>query len=303
MRLRPTPLDSLTRVLYPGARTAAGPPVVRRSPRIAAHSASVPNAGGGAVPVLVNGDAEPAHGMSDKPTTAMVLAAGLGTRMRPLTDRVPKPLVPFAGRPLIDHVLDRLADAGIADVVVNVHYLPELIENHLQGRRRPKVEISSERGELLDTGGGILRARSLLGSAPFLVHNSDSVWVEGIGSNLTRMLSTWDAERMDCLMLLALAATSIGYDGLGDFTMGADGRLTRRGERQSAPFVFAGVSIMGPSMLEGAPQGRFSLNRLWDRAAASGRLYGVRLDGVWMHIGTPEALDEAERWIAREHTR
>ena len=241
--------------------------------------------------------------MTTKPTTAMVLAAGLGTRMRPLTDAVPKPMVRLAGRPLLDHVLGRLADVGIGRAVVNVHYLPEQIETHLAGRRRPKIQISSERGELLDTGGGVMRALPLIGNGPFIVHNSDSVWVESVGSNLARTLAMWDPQRMDCLMLLALASTSIGYDGLGDFTMAADGRLTRRGERQSAPFVFAGVSIASPALLEGAPPGRFSLNRLWDRASDKGRLYGIRLDGVWMHIGTPDALDEAERWLAREHNR
>jgi MurNAc alpha-1-phosphate uridylyltransferase len=234
----------------------------------------------------------------------MVLAAGLGTRMRPITERVPKPMVRLAGRPLLDHVLDRLAEAGIARAVVNVHYLPDQIEKHLAGRRSPEIRISDERDALLDTGGGVMRALPLLGKAPFVVHNSDTVWAEGIGSNLRRMLDMWDAGRMDCLMLLASASTSIGYDGRGDFGMAADGRLARRSERQSAPFVFAGVSIMSPTLLEGMPaKGAFSLNRTWDRAAEQGRLYGLRLDGVWMHIGTPEALETAERWLGSEQTR
>ena len=239
-----------------------------------------------------------------KPNTAMVLAAGLGTRMRPITDRMPKPMVPLAGRPLLDHVLDRLADAGIARAVVNVHYLPDQIEQHLAPRRQPLVTISDERDALLDTGGGVMRALPLIGKGPFIVHNSDSVWAEGVGSNLARLLDMWDGARMDCLMLLASASTSLGYEGRGDFGMGADGRLIRRGERVSVPFVFAGVSIMSPALLDGAPaKGAFSLNRLWDRAADKGRLYGLRLDGVWMHIGTPDALEAAERWLGREESR
>ncbi len=242
--------------------------------------------------------------MNAKPTTAMVLAAGLGTRMRPITDRMPKPMVPLAGRPLLDHVLDRIADAGISRAVVNVHYLPDQIERHLASRSRPEIEISDERDALLDTGGGVMRALPRLGKGPFIVHNSDSVWGEGIGSNLARMLAMWDGERMDCLMLMAMTSTSIGYDGRGDFGMAADGRLTRRGERVSVPFVFAGVSIASPALLDGAPaKGAFSLNRRWDRAADNGRLYGLRLDGVWMHIGTPDALEAAERWLQSEQSR
>lgn len=242
--------------------------------------------------------------MTEKPDTAMVLAAGLGTRMRPITDRMPKPMVPLAGRPLLDHVLDRLADAGIGRAVVNVHYLPDQIEKHLAGRRRPRITISDERDALLDTGGGVMRALPQLGKGPFIVHNSDTVWAEGVGNNLARMLDMWDAGRMDCLMLVASASTSIGYDGRGDFAMASDGRLIRRAERQSAPFVFAGVSIMTPALMEGMPKkGAFSLNKPWDRAAEQGRLYGLRLDGVWMHIGTPGALEAAERWLAHEQSR
>ena len=140
----------------------------------------------------------------------------------------------------------------------------------------------------------------MLGAEPFLIHNSDSVWIEGVGSNLERLFAGWDPDAMDSLMLLATAATSLGYDGPGDFVMDKDGRLSRRGEREMAPFVFAGVSIAHPRMFEGAPEGPFSMNRLWDRAIDSGRLYGIRLDGLWMHVGTPEALSEAERWIDRE---
>ena len=235
-----------------------------------------------------------------RPETGMVLAAGLGTRMRPLTDRIPKPLVRLKGRALIDHVLDRLAAAGITRAVVNVHHHADELEAHLRQRKTPKIEISDERGVLLDTGGGVVRALPKLGSGPFLIHNSDSVWIEGIGSNLERMFAAWDSGTMDSLMLLASAATSLGYEGSGDFAMGTDGRLSRRGERQMVPFVFTGVSIAHPRMFANAPQGRFSLNKLWDEAIDKGRLFGVRLEGLWMHVGTPKALTEAERWIESE---
>ena len=235
--------------------------------------------------------------MSGKIDTAMVLAAGMGTRMRPLTDTIPKPLVRLRGRALIDHVLDRIEAAGIGRAVVNVHHHADKLEAHLKGRKRPAITISDERDALLDTGGGLVRALPLLGSGPFLIHNSDSVWIEGVGSNLARLMRAWDGERMDSLMLLAIGATSLGYEGHGDFTMGADGLLQRRSEHRQAPFVFTGVSIAHPRMFEGAPKGRFSLNTPWDRAIERGRLYGLRLDGLWMHVGTPEALAEAERWI------
>lgn len=236
--------------------------------------------------------------MSTEVTTAMVLAAGLGTRMRPLTDTRPKPLVALQGRALIDHVLDRLAAAGVQRAIVNVHYLADQIEAHLATRAAPHIVISDERDALLDTGGGMVRALPLLGDAPFMIHNSDSVWIEGMGSNIRRLMTAWDDDKMDCLMLVALGATSMGYEGHGDFTMDPDGVLARRGEQEEAPFVFTGVSIAHPRMFIDAPQGKFSLNLLWDRAIAAGRLYGVRLDGAWMHVGTPAAVKEAEQWIA-----
>jgi MurNAc alpha-1-phosphate uridylyltransferase len=235
-----------------------------------------------------------------RPETGMVLAAGLGTRMRPLTDRIPKPLVRLKGRALIDHVLDRLAGAGITRAVVNVHHHADELEAHLRLRKIPKIEISDERGVLLDTGGGVVRALPKLGSGPFLIHNSDSVWIEGVGSNLERLFAAWDSKSMDSLMLLASGSTSLGYEGSGDFAMGTDGRLSRRGERQMVPFVFTGVSIAHPRMFADAPEERFSLNKLWDEAIDKGRLFGMRLEGLWMHVGTPEALTEAERWIESE---
>jgi MurNAc alpha-1-phosphate uridylyltransferase len=234
--------------------------------------------------------------------TAMVLAAGLGERMRPLTLRMPKPLVPIAGRPLIDHVLGRLAAAGVETAVVNVHYLPEQLEAHLANRRGqpPKTLVSDERGVLLDTGGGTKRALPLLGRGPFFIHNADSVWSEGASPALSRMLKKWNPATMDCLLLLAPAATSIGYAARGDFSMTGDGRLTRRGPDEVVPFAFAGVSLCDESLFKDAPDGRFSLNTLWDRSLAKGRLYGIRLDGCWMHVGTPEALAEAEAAFERE---
>lgn len=237
--------------------------------------------------------------MTDKVTTAMVLAAGLGTRMRPLTDTMPKPLVPLCGKPLIDHVLDRLTAGGIERAVVNVHHFADQVEGHLKGRKKPAITISDERGELLDTGGGVVKALPLLGKAPFVIHNSDSAWIDGIGSNIARLATAFDAKRMDSLLLLALGATSIGYDGHGDFLMSQDGALERRGERRESPFAFTGVSIAHPRLFEDAPKGRFSLNVLWDRAIARGRLFGLRLDGVWMHVGTPQSVQDAEQWIAR----
>jgi len=235
--------------------------------------------------------------------TAMILGAGLGTRMRPLTDVVPKPLVRLNGKALIDHALDRLEAAGITRVVVNVHYRADQLEAHLKTRTSPRILISDERDELLDTGGGVVKALPLLGDKPFLIHNSDTAWIEGIGGSLSRLIAGWDGDRMDSLMLLALAATSVGYDGHGDFNMEASGVLTRRRERVEAPFVFAGVSIAHPRLFAGAPAGAFSLNKLWDGAIAERRLYGTRLDGVWMHIGTPEALAEAERRLKLEQVR
>jgi len=228
---------------------------------------------------------------------AMVLAAGLGKRMRPLTDTVPKPLVRVAGKPLIDYVLDRLSDAGVTQAVVNVHYHAAQIEAHLAVRTRPRIVISDEREEILDTGGGVVRALPHLGAAPFFHMNSDTLWIEGVTPNLLRLAAEFDAARMDVLLLLASTATSIGYEGRGDFTMAPDGRLTRRPEREVAPFVYAGAAILSPAIFADAPKGAFSLNRLFDRAAEIGRLYGLRLDGTWMHVGTPEAVKAAEAAI------
>ena len=230
---------------------------------------------------------------------AFVLAAGLGTRMRPLTDRLPKPLVTLAGRSLLDHALDRLAATGITEAVVNVHYLADLIEAHLRQRHQPRIVISDERDALLETGGGVAKVLPLLGTRPFLVHNSDSVWVEGATNNLGALAAAFDESRMDGLLLLADRETSLGYDGRGDFHLEADGRLRRVAKGETARFVFAGVSIATPRLMRDAPAGAFSLNQVWDRALAEQRLYGLALDGTWMHVGDPSALAAAEALLAK----
>jgi N-acetyl-alpha-D-muramate 1-phosphate uridylyltransferase len=234
----------------------------------------------------------------DQLPAAFVLAAGMGNRMRPLTDTLPKPLVALAGRPLIDHVLDRIAAAGISRAVVNVHYMADKLEAHLKGRSNPKVIISDERDALLDTGGGVVRALPLIGRGPVLIHNSDSVWIEGQTSNLDRLIAAYDPVRMDSLLLLAPREASLGYDGRGDFSLGTDGRLQRRIGQQPAPYVFAGVSMIHTHMFNGEAERPFSLNQVWDRGIAARRLYGIVLDGQWMHVGTPEGLADAERAIA-----
>jgi MurNAc alpha-1-phosphate uridylyltransferase len=231
------------------------------------------------------------------PRRAMVLAAGMGTRMRPLTDSMPKPLVKVAGKPLLDHVLDRLAAEGVERAVVNVHHFAEQIIAHLADRRRPQITISDERGLLLDTGGGVVKALPELGDAPFYHLNADTIWIDGVKRNLARLADAFDPAAMDALLLLAPTAGSIGYDGRGDFNMASDGRLRARPERQVAPFVYAGAAILTPALFAGAPQGKFSLTTLFSRAADAGRLYGLRLEGLWMHVGTPEAIAAAEAAI------
>jgi len=233
----------------------------------------------------------------DSPRRAMVLAAGRGERMQPITNRIPKPLVAVDGKALIDHVLDRLADAGVERAVVNVHYLADQLERHLAGRKKPQIVISDEREKLLDTGGGVVKALDKLGQGPFFHVNSDTIWIDGVQPNLTRLAAGFDRARMDALLLLAPTTTSIGYSGRGDFRMLPDGRLERRAEREVAPFVYAGAAILTPALFKDAPQGAFSLTRLFDKAQAAGRLFGLRLEGVWMHVGTPEAIRIAEEAI------
>jgi len=250
------------------------------------------------------------------PATAFVLAAGLGTRMRPLTDRMPKPMLRLAGRPLIDYVLDRLRDAGLHRAVVNLHYFADILQQHLAGRKDLEILLSDERAELLDTGGGIAKALSLIGDQPFIVHNSDSVWIEqselGAGgparqadgsSNIKRLIAAWDESLMDCLLMLAPSGGSLGYDGAGDFELLSDGQLRRRASDGTAPYVFAGVSIMQPRLFAEAPTGPFSLNLLWDKAIKGGRLYGMAAKGIWMHVGDPASLKLAEQQLAAGHSQ
>lgn len=228
------------------------------------------------------------------PRRAMVLAAGLGTRMRPLTDTIPKAMVEVSGRRLIDRVIDRLEEAGVQTVVVNVHHHADLLESHLRGRASPKIEISDERGQLLDSGGGVKKALSLFGGEPFFVINADTIWIEGFRPNLSALAEAFDPARMDAILLIAATSGSRGYEGRGDFNADADGRLTRREEGKIVPFVYAGAAVFSPEAFRDAPDGAFSLNLLFDRAIENGRLYGLRLDGLWMHVGTPEAIAEAE---------
>jgi MurNAc alpha-1-phosphate uridylyltransferase len=229
-----------------------------------------------------------------KPTKAMVLAAGLGQRMRPLTDHLPKPLIQVAGRPLLDHVLDKLASAGVTEAVVNVHYLPDQIIDHVVTRRSPRVIISDERDHVLGTGGGVVKALPLLGPAPFFHVNSDTMWIDGVQSNLARLADAFEPASMDILLLMAPTAGSIGYSGRGDYAMLPDGALRRRREHQVVPFVYAGAAIISPAIFAGAPPGQFSLNKMFDAANERERLFGLRLDGVWMHVGTPDAVSAAE---------
>ena len=232
--------------------------------------------------------------MPVKPTKAMVLAAGLGLRMRPLTERMPKPLVEVAGRPLLDHVLDKLKDAGASEAVVNVHYLPHQIIDHVAGRTKPRVIISDERDHVLGTGAGVVKALPLLGAAPFFLVNADTLWIDGVRSNLARLAEAFDPARMDILLLMAPTASSIGYEGNGDYAMLPDGALRKRKEHQVVPFVYAGAAIMSPSIFAGAPSGEFSLTKMFDAANEQERLFGLRLDGMWMHVGTPDAVVAAE---------
>jgi MurNAc alpha-1-phosphate uridylyltransferase len=227
----------------------------------------------------------------------MVLAAGFGTRMRPLTDAMPKPMVAVGGRPLLDHVLDRLAEAGVETAVVNVHHFADQIESHVAVRQSPRIVISDERGGLLGTGGGVVKALPALGDEPFFHVNSDTIWIEGPRANLGHLAKAFDPARMDALLLLAPTATSIGYEGRGDFLMMPDGRLRRRPEREVAPFVYAGAAILQPSLFAGMQAEPFSLTELFDRAEAEDRLYGHRLEGMWMHVGTPDAISRAESAI------
>ena len=228
----------------------------------------------------------------------MVMAAGLGTRMRPLTNDRPKPLVEVRGKALIDHAVDRLVAAGVTMIVVNAHYKLDMLKAHLARRKDVEIRISEEHDELLGTGGGILKALPNFEGEPFFVHNSDSVWVEGLGHALDRMIERWDGGNMDALLLMASMVTSLGFEGTGDFQMDAEGRLARVPPQRLSPYAYPGVQIVHPRLFDAAPEPSFSMNRLWDVAIEKERLYGVRLDGVWIHVGTPEAVREADDFLS-----
>ncbi|MDH3234688.1 MAG: nucleotidyltransferase family protein [Alphaproteobacteria bacterium] len=225
---------------------------------------------------------------------AMVLAAGYGKRMRPLTDTMPKPMIPVLGKPMIDRVLDHLERARVSTAVVNLHHLGEKLEAHLQGRRQPEIVFSHE-DTLLETGGGVRHAIAKLGDKPFIVANSDTVWLDGPTPALERLRRAWDGRRMDALLMLYPTIAVPGYDGSGDYFMDPEGRLTRRGETQVAPFVFTGVQILHPKIFKGVAEGRFSLVQLYDQLQENGRLFGMRHDGEWYHVGTPQLLAKVER--------
>jgi len=225
--------------------------------------------------------------------TAMVLAAGLGKRMRPLTDTLPKPLVPVAGRTLIDRVIDRLAEAGVKRVVVNLHHHRATLERHLATRSDVELILSPE-ADLLETGGGVLNALQLIGDAPFYCANADVLWFDGPTPALRRLAQVWDPESCDALLLMQAAASAFGYEGRGDYFVDPAGRARRRKGNEVAPFVYAGVQILHPRRFAGLVPGRFSLNVVYDAAEADGRLRGMPHDGLWFHVGTPESIVETE---------
>lgn len=224
----------------------------------------------------------------------MVLAAGYGQRMRPLTLVRPKPLIEVGGKPLIAYGFDRLREAGVGKVVVNVHYLPDQIETWAAAQVGIDVAIADERPQILDTGGGIAHALTLLGNDPFFVINSDSFWVDRQTPALQRLRSAWNDDRMDCLLLLCPLGQTVGYDGQGDFVMDTDGRLLRSRMAAGQPLAYIGGYLVAPRLFENGPTGPFSMNLMWDRAIAAGRLYGISHSGTWLHVGTPEAIGLAE---------
>ncbi|HJT43226.1 MAG TPA: nucleotidyltransferase family protein [Rhizomicrobium sp.] len=235
-----------------------------------------------------------------KVTAAMMMGAGLGTRMRPLTDDCPKPLVTVGGKTLIDHSIDRLVAAGVTLLVVNVHYKADMLQAHLSKRRDVEIVISDETDRLLDTGGGVVKAMPYFGDRSFFVLNSDSIWIEGAAPALPAMLSQWDDRSMDGLLLLAEMKTALGYEGTGDFALRPGSDVIRARDATGAERILAypGVQIAHPRLFANSPPGAFSTNIMWDRAIAKGRLFGSVLDGTWIHVGTPRARDEAQATLA-----
>ena len=233
--------------------------------------------------------------------TGLVLAAGLGLRMRPLTETTPKPLIDVAGRTLLDRALDRFEDAGVETAVVNVHYLADQVTAHVAGRTAPRVVVSDETAELLETGGGVKKALPLLGPDPFLVSNSDAILLNANTPALGRLMERWEDDEMDALLLLHSTVEAYGYEGMGDFTADPVGRLARRPEQEVAPYLFTGTQILHPRLFDGAPDGKFSLNVLYDRALEAGRLYGVVHDGEWFHVGDAAGLAQAEAYMTERY--
>ena len=229
------------------------------------------------------------------PKAAMILAAGLGQRMRPLTNTTPKPLLQVAGKPIIEYGLDHLRAAGVTHVVVNKHYLPDQIEAWARSVTSPQMSVSDESDVVLETGGGILRALPHLGPEPFFVLNSDCFWTDHGTPALQRLSERWDDAQMDCLLLLAAPAQTTGYDGDGDFVFASDGSLTRQNHQA---FAYIGGYIVHPRLFSGMAEGRFSMNLLWDKAIAARRLFGVKHAGHWLHVGTPQAIGQAEAFLS-----
>ncbi len=232
----------------------------------------------------------------EMPERAMILAAGLGKRMRPITNETPKPLVKVAGRTLLDWSLDRFAEAGVRSVAVNTHHLGGKIKDHLRERASPEIRISPE-DELLETGGGVVKALPLLGDGPFFAANADMLWLNGSANTLERMAQAWNEDGMDILMLLHFTVDAYGYNGRGDYRMDPLGRISRRPERQVTPYLFTGLQIIHPRLFRDAPKGPFSLRLLYGKALDERRLHGIVHDGEWFHIGTPEGLFEAENYM------
>ena len=230
---------------------------------------------------------------------AMVLAAGIGKRMRPLTASRPKPLVRVDGRPLIDHSLDKLVEAGVSRAVVNVHYLPGQIEAHLAQRSEPEIAISDERDALLETGGGMIKALPLIDADPFFCLNSDNVWLDGPQTVFAALSDAWDPERMDALLLLVSHARAFNYNGRGDFHLDPLGQISRRKAGRVAPFIYTGIQIVSQRLLRDAPEGAFSTGVLWDRAIAEGRLYGSSHGGLWFEVGAPQMIAPTEAALQR----
>ena len=236
------------------------------------------------------------------PDTAMVLAAGYGKRLRPLTDTLPKPLIPVAGVPTLDRILGKLDEAGVSRAVVNAHHLADRIVSHVESRtqKTPEIHIVRE-SEALETGGVVRNALPELGPDPFFVINGDSVWLDGMSDTLHRFASGWNSETMDVCLLLYPIARVHGYKGMGDYIMDPLGKLERREERRVAPYVYMGVSILHPRVFADSPEGRFSLNEIYDRAEQAGRLHGMMHDGLWYHISTPTDLEMANQRFAKGH--